>query len=788
MIEIFNGILFNVGSASDIRLKVWYEHKRNGNAMSYRFKWRMYLAYKNSEAHNPYAYYQNNRKFELYLNESLVYTNNTQSSANGWDTGEIVTNWYDVTNKTSGTTPFRFYAVDTANTGWMNYQSGTMQLDIDPAGTIISELNDFIIGENINLISEIYDENYVNTLTIKIGDNVIGTRDVSDENVTIAFTEKELDNIYDLTKNEPSPYNFVFEILTMDGETQIGDISEKTIKGTLNDAEPDINAITLSVNSPVATAGKIVKGVSDVSVTVATTMKKKATLKSVRINGQEATLVGNIATLSFTKVTNGTFDVIIEDSRGNTNSGSESKDVIDYIALTLSAILDRPSQTSGELLLSFSGHYWNGNFGGENNTLSCNWKYREKGSETWKNGTSITSITYSDNKYESTNQSLNTLLGVEDDFFSYQKNYEILVTAQDKINTTQILYVVTKGIPIVAWYEDGTEVINGNLDVIGEIYKNGEPFSGGDTLPIGTQIPVGTADTTKLPTNWLVCDGRAVSRTAYKDLFNVIGTSYGPGDGSTTFNLPDKRGRNSVGYDSTQEEFNAIGKKGGEKIHQLTVEELPSHAHGQNVTANSNSGGSGIRQDWDIDANGLSIYSQGIDTSATGGDKPHNNLPPYEVDNWIIKAMNGYVVVDDTIAKVTNEYSDSITNVYSCDYVNNIIDKIDFKEIYIKSEVIVGYYHNGKPIYRAIIEDVLTGGDYIKDVDEVIDKSIWIYSIYGHWWEMGSSGGGAGAGYETSMFVANNALNLLTGGFYTVNQSPIRGWIEYTKVSDKANV
>src|SRR5688572_13958247 len=52
------------------------------------------------------------------------------------------------------------------------------------------------------------------------------------------------------------------------------------------------------------------------------------------------------------------------------------------------------------------------------------------------------------------------------------------------------------------------------------------------------------------PTDWLLCDGSAVSRTTYANLFAVIGTTYGSGDGSTTFNLPDLRGRTVAGKDN----------------------------------------------------------------------------------------------------------------------------------------------------------------------------------------------------------------------------------------------
>ena len=59
-----------------------------------------------------------------------------------------------------------------------------------------------------------------------------------------------------------------------------------------------------------------------------------------------------------------------------------------------------------------------------------------------------------------------------------------------------------------------------------------------DESPVGVIIPYGG---TAIPTGWLLCDGRAVSRTIYAGLFAVIGTAYGAGDGSTTFNIPDLR-------------------------------------------------------------------------------------------------------------------------------------------------------------------------------------------------------------------------------------------------------
>jgi microcystin-dependent protein len=77
------------------------------------------------------------------------------------------------------------------------------------------------------------------------------------------------------------------------------------------------------------------------------------------------------------------------------------------------------------------------------------------------------------------------------------------------------------------------------------------------------------------PTGYLLCDGSAVSRSTYADLFAAIGTIYGTGDGSTTFNLPDLSGRVAMGTSSTY----TLGSTGGEESHVLLDTEIPEHVH-----------------------------------------------------------------------------------------------------------------------------------------------------------------------------------------------------------------
>ena len=136
------------------------------------------------------------------------------------------------------------------------------------------------------------------------------------------------------------------------------------------------------------------------------------------------------------------------------------------------------------------------------------------------------------------------------------------------------------------------------------------------------------------PDGYMLCDGSAVSRSIYSRLFTAIGTTYGTGDGSTTFNVPNLKGKVVVGYNSSDSDFNSLGNTGGEKTHTLTVDEIPSHDHdiryslegvahsgsGNNIVGKQNTG-----DNWDVH------------DAATGGGQAHNNLQPYIVLNYIIK-------------------------------------------------------------------------------------------------------------------------------------------------------
>lgn len=153
-------------------------------------------------------------------------------------------------------------------------------------------------------------------------------------------------------------------------------------------------------------------------------------------------------------------------------------------------------------------------------------------------------------------------------------------------------------------------------------------------------IPKGVINTyagSTAPNGWLICDGSAISRSTYADLFEVIGTTYGTGDGETTFNLPNLQRRIPVGYDVSDNDFNAIGKIGGEKTHVLTINEMPEHSH--NI-GNEGAILYGGNRAYFSSSGSISTWTNNeahSHTNTKGGSQAHNIMQPYIVMNYIIK-------------------------------------------------------------------------------------------------------------------------------------------------------
>jgi len=184
-----------------------------------------------------------------------------------------------------------------------------------------------------------------------------------------------------------------------------------------------------------------------------------------------------------------------------------------------------------------------------------------------------------------------------------------------------------------------SDIVGGNFNIpVGSLGNAPNPIDAGT-------IVSWAKDST--PTGWLQCDGSAVSRSTYAALFTAIGTTYGTGDGSSTFNLPDLRGRTVCGKDNmggsaanritsaVTVDGTVLGQTGGSQSHTLTEAQLPSHRHG----AEAHSGDTNDYVGGSTNTFGLKVTNNGsyINWSATGSGNAHTNIQPLLIALYIIK-------------------------------------------------------------------------------------------------------------------------------------------------------
>lgn len=128
-----------------------------------------------------------------------------------------------------------------------------------------------------------------------------------------------------------------------------------------------------------------------------------------------------------------------------------------------------------------------------------------------------------------------------------------------------------------AWLSRDADTVLTVGDRVWIIQQGGVWLVGGRLGGTGSSSPIGSLTMfsgSTAPAGWLICDGSAVSRTTYNDLFAVTGTTYGSGDGSTTFNLPNMQNRFPIGSGT-----NARGATGGSNTLTLSTANLPAHDH-----------------------------------------------------------------------------------------------------------------------------------------------------------------------------------------------------------------
>lgn len=272
-------------------------------------------------------------------------------------------------------------------------------------------------------------------------------------------------NLYSQIPNSKYGYGTLY-LETYSGSTKIGDTKSysitiyclenrciPTIAGTIEDVNEKTIALTGSNNILVD-----YKSVAELNLTYSG--KNSSTVSKLYING----ILQTLGTKYSLVPNNDAYTVKIEDSRGysselvfqSTNSeGANYFKRIKYISINLSTKTTRPTQTGSEMQASLQGNYFNELFSEtENNTLTISWKCREKNDSDWVNGATEILPEINGNAFSVSNLSLVNPLS-PDGKWDYQKVYEILYIASDRLMSYEYQNTISKGQPVFTIFKDG---------------------------------------------------------------------------------------------------------------------------------------------------------------------------------------------------------------------------------------------------------------------------------------------------------------------------------------------
>lgn len=266
--------------------------------------------------------------------------------------------------------------------------------------------------------------------------------------------------------------------VTYSGSTKVGETStaititasESKCKPTVGGSVVDTNSTTIALTG---SSSKLIKYRSTAKVTGTATAKNSASISSIKIDGSANPLtIQNVSKNSFT--------IVATDSRGYTNSVTISATMIDYVPLTCKAEFKRKIQTGSEVLLNYSGNYFNDSFGSVSNSLTMSWAYKEKSESTYTSGGTL-SPTKDGNSY-SGSISCGSI-------FDYQTDYEFIIYYADKLDTN-----LNTGTILVSKGVGALEIYNNAVLFFGEIIfvKNSNNYE--VVFPENTIIKIGSKE------------------------------------------------------------------------------------------------------------------------------------------------------------------------------------------------------------------------------------------------------------------------------------------------------
>ena len=336
--------------------------------------------------------------------------------------------------------------------------SGTMSLTTIPRASKVSA-TDANIGSTTAIFINRAVDTFTHTITYKFG-NLSGTIATKTKETTVPFDIPT--SFYEQIPNAKTG-TVTLTCTTYNGSTSIGtDTGTFKVTASEDECKPDISAVLIDSNEiTVALTGdssKLIKYKSTAKITPTATAKNSASISKITVNG--TTVEGGV--ISILNAQSETFTVTATDSRDYSNSIILEPDIIQYISLLATAKFDRLSATSDEVKVKYSGNYYNGSFGNEDNELTINWAYKIKDDAEWTEGGSLTPT------IENNTFSGEASLG---EIFDYKKAYEFILYIEDKLSKVSTQDTVKKGEP---YFDYGIDADGENyLWVNGRIYENG---------------------------------------------------------------------------------------------------------------------------------------------------------------------------------------------------------------------------------------------------------------------------------------------------------------------------
>ena len=491
---------------------------------------------------------------------------------------------------------------------------------------LVTKLSNGVIGQVATISTEgsstsgtgTYSIEYeFGSLTGVIKDNI------SPQNVPATISWTIPTSFYNEIPDTTSKTGKLISYFTFLGEKSVN--STSTFIAKIPDG--DVPTITASVVTTDALSSQlsgntstIINGVSNVKVTMSATPTQGSSIVNQYFYYQRNYYpMISVANKTLTGGYDGIFQFGAIDTRNRTGSKIVTLTAIDYKRPSIS--LNNVSiSTGGVATISVSGTWFNGNFGATANTLTVQYRYKSSSSSSWGSWTTISNVTKNrDGTYSAT---------VSKSGLSYNNTYNFEARVTDKINTVSSKEYSGKSLPVFDWSKDD---FNFNVPVyISQYYGNNNPTTKKYVDDLTDVISLAVQDNTD---NIAALSNQIsnIGSITFDDIYPV---------GSIYMSVNSTNPRNLFGGTWTQLKDRFLlgagstytnGSTGGEASHTLTVNEMPSHSHGQYVTVSS--GGSlSANCDYDVYSSGKARKSaQNVSTDTAGGGNSHNNMPPYLV-------------------------------------------------------------------------------------------------------------------------------------------------------------